>query len=296
MSVVINAAFASCLSFLVFWLVFHESIKSHDVGGHTVYFAPAYLFMIILGMIGLVTAPRLKFEDKDEVENNDYDSEQKLMDGLAGEEDDDDDDENRPPKRDSPAWKLLGLCGALCAGFFSACQYGVVTIGRHYAEHQHQVLVNSSGHSVMKNCDTKKTDDYACPAVTKEQFNNFGSWMTSFGIGAFLSTSFYYMLFAIYYSSNGLPIPNPARTWNVMKGPGTLAGLCWCLGNFFNTAAVVSGGNAIIMPISMCTTLITSGAWGIVYYGEVSGKNATAWVCAAVWTLAFMVALGFEKG
>jgi hypothetical protein len=47
--------------------------------------------------------------------------------------------------------KFVGLCAALGAGFFSACQYGLVTIGRHYEEHAHH-------------CKVKKTDGYAlCP-------------------------------------------------------------------------------------------------------------------------------------
>jgi hypothetical protein len=118
----------------------------------------------------------------------------------------------------------------------------------------------------------------------------------SFGVGAVLSTLFYYGLFVLYEARQGRPPPEPWTTWAVMRKPGAQAGACWVLGNFFNTAAVVAGGNAIILPISQCACLITSGVWGLVYYREMSGKNAALWVGAALWTLSFMVAIGNEKG
>jgi hypothetical protein len=92
MSVVINASFSSILSFLVFWLVFGEHIKSHQIGGHSVYLAPAYLFMVCLGMVGLVTAPRVNFKDKDKLETEDKDSEQKLLEEIVPSDDSDDED------------------------------------------------------------------------------------------------------------------------------------------------------------------------------------------------------------
>ena len=97
MSVVINASFSSILSFLVFWLVFHEEIKSHDIDGHNVYLAPAYLALICVGMVGLVMAPRVKFDNKDEEEVDKLDpSEQKLLEGLGPDE-----EEDGPPRRNS---------------------------------------------------------------------------------------------------------------------------------------------------------------------------------------------------
>ena len=59
MAIVVSCASAAVLSFLVFWLVFQEKIKEHTIDGHTVYLAPAYLAAIVVGMAGLVFAPRL---------------------------------------------------------------------------------------------------------------------------------------------------------------------------------------------------------------------------------------------
>jgi hypothetical protein len=46
-----------------------------------------------------------------------------------------------------------------------------------------------------------------------------------------------------------------------MKVPGFVAGGCWCLGFFFNTAAVMRGGNSIVMAQQLSVALVTSGLW-----------------------------------
>lgn len=284
------------------------------------YLAPVYLTMICFGIFGLVMAPRVKFADskKEEVEveyssgsplssdssstnssstdssstdsscfssrssnsdlpppRQDQNPEEKLLGDFETKE-----DLQLAGSKHSKAQKLAGIAAVFVAGFCVACQLGLVTIGRHYEEKKHHCSVKGG----------------TCPKATAEQFNNFGSWMASFGIGALVSNTFYYTLVAGYYISKGQPVPTPGRTWQVMKRPGTLAGLCWCLGNFFNTAAVVAGGNAIVLPISLSTSLITGGLWGLLYYKEVKGKNAMLWVVAAAWTLTFMVLISFEKG
>ena len=63
MAIVINASTAAILSFLVFWLVFDEKVKEHTLDGHKIFFASIFLGAIILGMIGLVFAPKVKFSD-----------------------------------------------------------------------------------------------------------------------------------------------------------------------------------------------------------------------------------------
>ena len=60
MAVVINASSGAISSFLVFWLVFHEKIKHHRIDGTTVFLAPVWLTCILLGMFGLVYAPKLR--------------------------------------------------------------------------------------------------------------------------------------------------------------------------------------------------------------------------------------------
>ena len=41
--------------------------------------------------------------------------------------------------------------------------------------------------------------------------------------------------------------------------------------------------------------LITSGAWGILWYRELRGRQAYVWCIAALWTLGSIVLLGQEK-
>ena len=47
---------------------------------------------------------------------------------------------------------------------------------------------------------------------------------------------------------------------------GSIAGLCWSIANFFGTLAVTRGGQAITMAQMQSVQLITSGAWGILWY------------------------------
>eukprot|EP00494_Astrolonche_serrata_P030998 UN31267 len=64
MAIVLNTSSAALLSFLVFWLVVGEKLKKHDVSGHSIYFAPIYLFLLFVGMVGLVFSPRIKIWTK----------------------------------------------------------------------------------------------------------------------------------------------------------------------------------------------------------------------------------------
>ena len=58
-AVLVTAATGSALSFLVFWLGFHESIKVHDFGGEQIVLAPYYMLGCLAGMGGLVAAQQL---------------------------------------------------------------------------------------------------------------------------------------------------------------------------------------------------------------------------------------------
>ena len=56
-AVLTTSASGSVLSFLVFWLGFHENIKEHSLGGTTFYLAPVYMAGLCLGMAGRVPEP-----------------------------------------------------------------------------------------------------------------------------------------------------------------------------------------------------------------------------------------------
>jgi glucose uptake protein GlcU len=272
MAIVINASTAAVLSFLVFWLVFDEKVKEHEVGGKEIYFAPIFLAAIVLGMAGLVFAPKLKLAPEDE--EDEYAQKERLL-------------EEDPSKKKPTARRMfMGICSAVLAGVFSATQYAVMTIGKHYEEdHATNTKTGKMG------CRKHMKDD--CPTKLVEQFDNFGSWLASFGFGAILVTSMFVIGLAVHEKQHGRSLPS--FHFPVMKVPGFTAGACWCLGNFFNTAAVMRGGNSIVMAQQLSMTLITSGLWGIFYYKEMPWQNACAWGMCALWTLVFMVLLGLEK-
>merc|ERR1711920_596570 len=104
-------------------------------------------------------------------------------------------------------------------------------------------------------------DAAACPALFKEQFDNFGSWMASFGIGAALVTAIFVGILVVAEKVRGRPAPS--FHFRTMALPGSAAGLLWSLGNFFQTAAVARGGNAVMMPVNLAIQMVTSGAWGL---------------------------------
>ena len=61
LAVAVAAGSSSILSFLVFWLVMGEKVKTHSCGdGCTYYLAPVWLFLVVCGMVGMVLSPQFK--------------------------------------------------------------------------------------------------------------------------------------------------------------------------------------------------------------------------------------------
>ncbi|CAJ1339678.1 unnamed protein product [Effrenium voratum] len=150
MTVAVNTGTASVLSFLVFWLVLGESMKVHHFFGRSVYLAPVYLVCILLGMAGLVKTTQAARPEPTEAPE-----------ALVA-----------PDRRVAASREALGLAFAVLAGVFSAVQYGAVNLGRRAAMH-------------AAGC---AEDPARCPPEFVEAFNDFGSWVASFGIGAALVT------------------------------------------------------------------------------------------------------------
>ena len=291
MAVGLSAGSSSVLSFLVFWLVFGEKVKEHSCGGGCQYYlAPVYMTLCVAGMFGMALLPKAKLPWGLSASNSDDDedaggSAAKLLSG-GGNRLDDSDEELDATSGTKPAGRhrhhVSGLVAATMTGVFSAIQYGAVTAGKKYAQ-------NAAG------CHS---DADACPPALKEKFDNFGSWMVSFGIGAALAAGVAYgVLIALNLRAgkghqSGL---FPDFHWRVMRGPGLAAGGLWVLGNFFTTAAVVSGGNAVVVAQQVGFQMVTSGCWGIFYYREIRGWNAVAWGSAALLTMLTMILLGLEK-
>lgn len=273
MGIAVSTGTASVLSFLTFWLVLGESMKVHAFAGHKICIAPFFLACVILGMVGMVLAPgtfqrvraRNSVQDVQQLTRWQAEESLQIAPVAAG---------VTPELKNS----VVGLFFASSAGFFSAVQYGAVNLGKKAAE----------------DADGCAGDSSKCSAVFTEQFNNFGSWMASFGIGALLVTSLYLVFFVLNTKLQGLPMPK--FHFKVLCIPGSTAGLLWVLGNFFQTAAVVRGGNAVMLPANQAIQLVTSGAFGLLYYREVpSLRRAALWTVAALWTLAAIILLSREK-
>jgi hypothetical protein len=76
--------------------------------------------------------------------------------------------------------------------------------------------------------------------------------------------------------------------------PGVGAGLFWCGGNLLSTLAVERGGNAVTVATYQAANLITSGAWGLLWYREFRGRAAAGWAVAAAFTLVMVLLLALE--
>jgi hypothetical protein len=174
-----------------------------------------------------------------------------------------------------------GILCAFLAGVFSALQFAVITIGK-------KVESQRSG-------DPDCESDYSkCPDWFKNQFDCFGSYMVTFGIGAGSVTALYLGLFVGAQRAASRPLPE--SHFDVLKILGSVAGCCWVGGNVFQSAAVSRGGSSVIGPANQAIQLITSGAWGLLYYREVKAPlRILCWVLSAAWTVIFVILLGREK-
>lgn len=132
-----------------------------------------------------------------------------------------------------------------------------------------------------------------CP-FAHEKFNNFGSYMASFGIGALIAILLVLLGFGIMRSAQKKPMPefHFAEVWL----PGCIAGLLWFFGHLFYTATVARGGLSTMVPLLASLTLVTSGVWGLVHYHEIKGTwRMILWACAVAWTVAAVSLLIEEK-
>ena len=277
LAIVIACATAAIQSFLVAWFFMGENVKQYQLGGHRYYLAPVYLFACVLGMVALIYAPRLsvrrsasELELSSLLEESGKDSDDEMPHGAV------------PPTTSgapapAAAQFALGVAAALVAGTLATVQLALVNLGR-----EHEMARAGCAGSLA-----------ACPASLQQAFDPAGSWSASFGVGAAVVTAVFLGGLAVLNSRTGHPPPHPH--FEVMKRPGSLAGLCWSLANFLGTCAVAKGGNAVVVAQMTSVQLITSGVWGIFYYHELDGRGAVVWAVSAAWTLIAIVLLGREK-
>jgi len=280
MTMAVSSATSSVLSFMVFWLVFDSKMKDYPCGEGCTYFrAPIYLAACLIGMFGMIFSKNVagcfgfaKESAKDRAE------EKPLLINSN-------DDEKKGPPANTFGRFVVGMISAILSGTFGATQYGIVTAAKMYEKKKH-------------GCYTNET---LCPPVVIEEFHTIGSWMISFGIGAVGMVLFLISIVSLFpapgkrsYEPAGLP--SKTFNWKVLKFAGIAAGSFWALGNFMNTNAVQLGGNAVVMPITLSSSIITSGLVGIFFYGE-GGSTASKliWMFSALFTLAAMIFLDLEK-
>eukprot|EP00039_Didymoeca_costata_P028444 m.21079 g.21079 ORF g.21079 m.21079 type:complete len:385 (-) comp7025_c0_seq1:159-1313(-) len=287
MQMAISCASNSILSFMVFWLVFDSKMKEYSCGHGCIYYrAPLYLATTVLGMLALIfsrqIATMLGCEKKKEEA-----PEKKAL--LINEDGTTKIDRVKEANNITPAKLILGIVLSLACGIFAAGQYATLTIGKKFADKKNNCTLSPN-----------KKDD--CPRDLHEGFDVLGSWWVSFGCGAVAVTLILYTIVSIQRMLCGKGEPGspgrlpPSLHWNTLKSAGVAAGCCWVVGNFFITLATVLGGNAIIMAQSLSAQLITSGLFGILWYGEGGGTGSKIfWFFAVIWTLVSMVLLGLEK-
>lgn len=270
MAMVLATGSSALLQFLIGQMV-GEEMKRHGAPGHEYVLAPWYLAAVMLGMVGLVLSPILgRIGDMKEkvdlpiVKPTGSSSNSRKVDDLT------------------PAEQLLtGISLAVMAGVLAALHMTAITIGK---------KVEKLGcNQVSANERTQ------CLADCSNAFDPFGSYMVSFGIGTGCVTALYVGLFAAQQTASGHEMPS--IHFNTLKILGSIGGWCWFCGNVFQSAAVDTGGSSVMGPANSAITMITSGAWSLLYYREVKDNvRIVSWVLCAAWTVTFAIRLGHEKG
>lgn len=124
-------------------------------------------------------------------------------------------------------------------------------------------------------------------------------YVISFGIGAAFATILGWMLRFLY---NFYATGSAKGGWNALPSmymkelwvQGTISGLLWSIGNIGQILSVSLLGESIGMSIVQ-SQMIVSGAWGILWFGEMKGKKPIlGWIMSALLTLLSIVFLSHE--
>lgn len=273
MTMVINTGTSAVFQFLVGQIV-GEKMKKHGPPGHEYVLAPHFLVLAVLGMTGLVLSPTLRCPKRRQlIEASVSLQTLRMAEGTHQCLEQTQQSVGNPTTRMDLA---VGLVCAIGGGFFSALQYGLISIG--------------------KKIESAKFDCTNCPEMDhfKNEFDSFGSYMISFGVGAGVMTSLYLAVFVSTEKCQGREMPH--SHFKILRILGSVAGWCWVGGNVFNSAAINRGGASVMGPANQAAQLIVSGAWGLLYYREVTDpKRILCWVLSAAWTVTFVILLGMER-
>jgi hypothetical protein len=246
-------------------------MKRH--GAANIPLAPVYLVALLLGMMGLILSPTMELRccskssaGKGKLEATSSASTMSSVgpdaDALLKEKDSD-----MPSRREY----VVGVLLAILSGIFGGMKFSVSPIA----------------HSVLSNQGVPEDE-------VDTLFNVFESYMMSFGIGCAVSTTAFFLIFAVMQKGVlGKDLPSPE--FPVMKIYGFLAGEIWFCHYMCLHGANEIGGNGSFGPAGNASQLITAGLWGLLYYREVRDpRRVLCWVASAAWTIAFVVQLADE--
>lgn len=270
----------SALSFVIGWVILGEKMRIITLLGHDVCLAPLYALALVAGIaiiawiphlgersrktgpLGELELPVVSFEDGDSHHSNHDQGSVLAFGGPAGTEPD-------------VQAKVVGLAFALLCGVCASAQYATVNIGKQ-AERERE------------GCTSKR-----CSDELEEQFDHFGSWVLSFGIGGALVT--FALWLALSYWERLCDRPVISLHVHALLLPGSAIGVLWCIGVLLINTAVSQGGSAVMTPAAKAVQLITAGAWGMLYYKEYTGWRVNVFWVAVVWIFMFMTLLSRQK-
>jgi len=258
----VNPGMSMVFSFLAGVFLVGQHIKLHGADGDGFILAPYYMAGVVAGVSGMVAAMHACKRVAVEV-----------------------DEESVVAKKAEASSKRQLLSGLLLSGlgaFFSAMQFATMSFGKKAARSAH-------GGACVE-------DLSSCPSFLQEQFNSFGSYNASFGIGCALVTSLYYLGLVAFEKTQGRAVPS--FHFQVMSKWGSVAGLLWAIGALFQRSAISkAGGPAFMQPLNLALQTIASGAWGILYYKEADTLlRILLWGLAVTFTLTSGILLSSERG
>ena len=320
-AIVLNNATNAAASFLFFWL----AAPSHDaamklrnlpaaLGGGTFFAAPLYLAALVVGMAALVAAPRLPLRrlcgvgaaaTRQGASMRDLESSPPVVQLRKRNSSSSSSSSNNPPlasaaeraaaaprgartsamvklsqqlrqqKQKQQSSPLSGVIASVLAGVASASRWGAVELGKRREKRIAEAIGTPEA-----------------LARYEEMFASLGSWALSFGLGAAVVTGLCFAAVTMLRGKEGAP-PLHLRA---LFAPASLASICWVMGSLFGTTAVELSGDIVAVPTMTTSALVTSGAFGLLYYKEMNSKwHGLVWCAAAAWTVASMLLLRGER-
>jgi Transmembrane family, TMEM144 of transporters len=124
-------------------------------------------------------------------------------------------------------------------------------------------------------------------------------YLLSFAIGAAIVNVSLWLLRYVYNVAqcrsfrdayHGLPSFHFRKMWLM----GGTAGILWSIGNFFSLISVFYLGEGVGYPLVQ-TSILISGLWGLLYFKEVQGIDRIAkWLCSSLLTVFGILLLSYE--